>query len=165
MAINKCKICDNSFYVKPSHIRNGWGLFCSRYCKHLGTRERVNVNCFICNKIIYKTKSQIKRSKSGKFFCGKSCQAKWRNVEYGGNKHKGWKGGQSTYRKLMLKNERGVRCVLCDKKDIRILAVHHLDEDHANLDINNLVWLCHNCHFLIHHDKLEKQRLLSVLKP
>jgi hypothetical protein len=32
-----------------------------------------------------------------------------------------------------------------------MLAVHHLDEDRANNAVDNLVWMCHNCHHLIHH--------------
>ncbi len=165
MAINKCKICSNQFYVKPSHISMGWGVFCSRECKHFGTRMRRAVNCFICDRLIYKTRSQLSRSISGKYFCSKSCQAKWRNVEYSGSKHLGWKGGQSTYRKIMIKNNRDSKCLLCNTNDTRILAVHHLDKNHSNLNPNNLIWLCHNCHFLVHRDKLESRRLLSILRP
>ncbi len=165
MIIHKCKICQNEFFVKPSHARMGWGIFCSKECKKFGTRVRKSVNCFVCNKVISKTNSQIEHSKSGKLFCGKSCQTKWRNTEYSGEKHLGWKGGQSIYRKVMLKSDIKTECGLCHKTDQRILAVHHIDQDHSNLDINNLAWLCHNCHFLVHHDKLEKQRFLNTRKP
>ena len=164
MAIAKCKICGNSFYIKPAHIKAGWGIFCSRECKHVGTRIRKPVNCFICNRLVYKTQSQINRSKSGKSFCGKSCQTKWRNVLYSGHKHLGWKGGRSTYRKVMLKSKKETQCILCKKEDFRVLVVHHVDQNHSNFDVTNLVWLCHNCHFLAHHDKLAKQRLPSILK-
>ncbi len=165
MSIHKCKICNNDFYVKPSHEKIGWGIFCSRYCKKFGTRTRKETNCYVCNKVIYKTMSQISRSKSGKYFCGKSCQTKWRNVEYSGKKHLGWKGGQTIYRKIVLKSGLKAECLLCHKVDSRILVVHHIDQDHSNLNIKNLVWLCHNCHYLIHHDKLEKRRFLSFVKP
>lgn len=165
MPIHKCKICFNEFYVKPVHERMGWGVFCSRVCKKIGTRIRESVNCFVCDKLIHKTKSQVGHSKSGKFFCSKSCQTKWRNVEYSGKKHLGWKGGVSIYRKIMLKSGKKTECLLCHRTDSRILAVHHVDQNHSNLKLENLAWLCHNCHYLIHHDKLEKQRFLSVLKP
>ena len=164
MPIHKCKICQNEFYVKPIHEKMGWGIFCSIECKKFGTRERKVTHCFVCGKIIYKTASQMRRSKSGKFFCGKSCQTKWRNVEYSGKKHLGWKGGQSIYRKIMLKSGLKTECMLCKKIDLRILAVHHIDQDHSNFKLENLAWLCHNCHYLIHHDKLEKQRFLGTLK-
>lgn len=37
------------------------------------------VNCFKCNKEIYRTKSQIERSKT-EFFCSKSCEAEYKRV-------------------------------------------------------------------------------------
>lgn len=165
MPIHKCIVCHNDFYVKPIHERKGWGIFCSRDCKKIGTQKRKTLNCFICNKLIYKTASQIEHSKSGNYFCGKSCQTKWRNVEYSGNKHLGWKGGLSVYRKIMLKSGSRTECALCHKTDPRVLAVHHIDQNHSNLMLGNLVWLCHNCHYLIHHDKLEKQRFMGILRP
>ena len=165
MAIKKCKICNNDFYAKPSHIKNGWGTFCSRECKHKGARMRVSINCFECGQLISKTKSQIDRSKSGKLFCSKSCQTKWRNVEYSGKRHSGWKGGKTIYRKILLKGGILPRCIMCQKTDLRILVVHHIDHDHSNLDLKNLAWLCHNCHYLVHHDKLAKQRFSSISRP
>ena len=158
MPTHKCKICQNKFYVKPSHVKNGLGIFCSRSCKNKEAQDRKVFNCFVCNKLVYKTLSQIKRSKSSKFFCGKSCQTKWRNIEYSGNRHAGWKGGMSIYRKMMLESETLIKCRICNQKDLRILAVHHIDQDHSNTNLNNFEWLCHNCHYLVHHDKLEKQR-------
>ena len=32
-----------------------------------------NVECFTCKKVIYKKPSEIKRSKSGKHYCSRSC--------------------------------------------------------------------------------------------
>jgi 5-methylcytosine-specific restriction endonuclease McrA len=164
MPIRTCKICPNEFYVKPSHDEKGWGVFCSRVCKHLGTQKRKILNCFVCAKIIHKTLSQMRRSKSQKFFCGKSCQTKWRNVEFSGERHLGWKGGQSLYCKILLESHIQIKCIMCSKKDLRILAVHHIDENRSNSSLNNLMWLCHNCHYLVHHDKLEKQRFDDILK-
>jgi predicted HNH restriction endonuclease len=43
--------------------------------------------------------------------------------------------------------------------------VHHIDKDRTNNTLKNLAWLCHNCHYLVHHDKLEMQRFLKSLKP
>lgn len=158
MPIHRCKTCTNEFYVKPSHEMRGWGLFCSRGCKHIGTRVRETRNCHTCGLLVYKTLSQIKRSKSNKFFCGKSCQTKWRNVQYVGSKHLGWKGKYSMYRELMLRNSSKPECCMCKKSDVRILAVHHIDQDRLNMKLDNLQWLCHNCHYLVHRDKLQKLR-------
>ncbi len=164
MAIGTCKICKNEFYTKPSHVKMGWGIFCSRKCKNTGSQERKIIPCFTCGKLLFKTASQIKRSKSGKSFCNKSCQTKWRNTVFSGKNHMGWKGGQTMYRKILQKSNKKTECVLCGKNDMRILAVHHIDQNHSNFTLENLVWLCHNCHYLVHHDKLEKLRFLKVIK-
>jgi 5-methylcytosine-specific restriction endonuclease McrA len=42
-------------------------------------------------------------------------------------------------------------CNRCNDNDQRILAVHHIDKNRSNNELSNLMWLCHNCHFLIHN--------------
>jgi hypothetical protein len=40
-----------------------------------------------------------------------------------------------------------IKCAVCGyDEDVRILEVHHKDEDHSNNDLNNLCILCPNCH-------------------
>ncbi|HYC34317.1 MAG TPA: hypothetical protein VEC13_01140 [Candidatus Paceibacterota bacterium] len=126
-------------------------------------QNRIKMKCEICAREIYRSMSKSKRSKSGKFFCSKSCQTKWRNKEFSGEKHSFWKGGQYTYRRLMKNSKIDVECLLCCKKDIRILAVHHLDENRKNNKLSNLAWLCHNCHFMVHHDNVYKANLSKKL--
>lgn len=161
MPLVKCKICNSDFYPRPSHVKRGWGIYCSRDCKHIGAQIKTELNCSICGILISKTPSQIKRSKSTKYFCGKSCQTKWRNIEFSGEKHVGWRGGVSTYRDILLGNKKIPECGICNRRDFRILAVHHIDENHANNYRDNLARLCHNCHYLVHHDKVEKQKFLK----
>ena len=157
----KCKICNSDFYPRPANVRNGWGIYCSLDCKYIGAQIKTQLNCSVCGIPVFKTQTQMKRSKSGKYFCGKSCQTKWRNVEFSGEKHAGWKGGVSTYRDILLGNKKIPECSICQRKDFRILAVHHVDENHANNNRENLAWLCHNCHYLVHHDKVERQKFLT----
>jgi 5-methylcytosine-specific restriction endonuclease McrA len=52
---------------------------------------------------------------------------------------------------------------LCGEGDIRMLAVHHIDQDRKNYKVENLVWLCHNCHHLVHHYEVERRRLMEAL--
>jgi hypothetical protein len=54
-------------------------------------------------------------------------------------------------------------CKLCGIKDLRILAAHHIDRNTENNKVDNLIWLCHNCHYLIHHDVNEEKKLMEVL--
>ncbi len=156
--IRKCKICDKVFSAKLSHIKMGYAKYCSRDCSNVGMRKGELVRCTICKKETYKSISRLKVSKSGKFFCNKSCQTTWRNKYFSGNKHKLWKGGFSIYRDVLLRNNSVPACTLCSIKDIKVLAVHHIDENHRNNEFKNLAWLCHNCHYLVHNFKVEKDK-------
>lgn len=97
----------------------------------------------------------IKKSKSGKFFCNKSCQTIWRNKYFSGSKHPMWKGGIHSYRTAIKRFGKKTQCKLCNIKDIRLLAVHHLDKNRKNNKKENLIWLCHNCHHLVHRHNIK----------
>ncbi len=159
----RCKFCDNEFYAKPSWLKKGNGKYCSTKCHHASARTGKNVACHICGKETYKTQKAIKGSNSGKFFCGKSCQTKWRNKTFVRELHPNWKGGTHSYRLLLLGNKSKPVCTLCKIKDVRVLAVHHIDENRANNTIENLAWLCHNCHHLVHHHPDEKVRFMAAI--
>ncbi len=153
-----CVLCKKEFSAKPFWIKKGYGKYCSTVCQYEGRKKGEDRTCETCGKISYKQQKAIKNSKSGKFFCGKSCQTKWRNGEFAGILHANYKNGNTTYRNLLLKNSKIKSCMLCDKDDLRILAVHHIDKNRSNNDLSNLAWLCHNCHFLVHHFKDEEDR-------
>lgn len=146
-----CKICGNIFYVKPSHQKLGWGKYCSISCRSKSQIKGKLKKCSSCSKNILRSPAQQKNSKSGKFFCTKACQTKWRNSLFIGEKHSNWINGNSSYRNLMIRNKTKRQCVLCKTIDIRILSVHHIDHDRSNNKISNLTWLCLNCHYLVHH--------------
>jgi len=161
-----CKICKKEFYAKPSWIKNGLGKYCSKGCMQKGLLRGEMKRCFICNAEVYKSRKALLGSKSKKFFCGKSCQTIWRNsiVNVGIN-HPNWKGGKHvSYRNVLLKNKVSKICFFCGNNDKRVLAAHHIDENHTNNVLTNLVWLCHNCHSLVHKNTKEKQLFLKKLK-
>lgn len=151
MVIVTCKVCKKEFKAKPSHIKNGYAKYCSRACGHEGMRKGTYKNCSVCGTSAYKTKKQLKNSMSGKFFCGKSCQTKWRNTFFSGKKHANWKHGRNVYRTILKKTGRKEICQICKTTDTRVLVVHHIDRDRENNTADNLAWLCCNCHFLVHH--------------
>jgi len=155
-----CKVCNTKFYPRPSHVRRGWGIYCSINCKNLGTRVRQKVFCFICGKELMKTFTQLSHSKSGNFFCNKSCQTKWRNAEFIGSKHASFKDGKNSYQSILKRHNVPQVCSYCGEKDTRVLVTHHIDENHRNNNLKNLTWLCHNCHSLVHYDSLEKHKFL-----
>ena len=75
---------------------------------------------------------------------------------YIGENHPNWRGGESTYKNILLRTKILPICSKCRTKDKRVLAVHHLDRNRKNNKVENLIWLCHNCHHLIHHYPQEK---------
>ena len=161
-----CKVCKTGFYAKPSWLKNGWGQYCSNKCKQEGQKTGRVVSCFICGKQAYKSGKDLKKSKSKKYFCNKSCQTIWRNsVAFVGSKHPNWKGGHSSesYRRILRRAGKKEACSLCATKDKRILAAHHIDHNHKNNRPKNLTWLCHNCHFLVHHFKDQRSKLMETL--
>ncbi|MFA6463869.1 MAG: HNH endonuclease signature motif containing protein, partial [Candidatus Paceibacterota bacterium] len=98
-------------------------------------------------------------------FCSKSCQTRWRNTEYKGEKHLMWKGGLNIdYRKIIINSDFVEMCGLCGCEDKRILVVHHIDKNRKNCNITNLAWLCHNCHHLVHFDKAKQEEFLLKRK-
>jgi hypothetical protein len=161
--VKKCAVCGAEFKTKPFFIKNGGGKYCSATCHHSGLRSGSLKKCFVCGTETYKKAVQIERSKSGKFFCDKSCQAKWRNQEFVGVRHANWKNGLFAYRSVLARNKIIQICTLCGSKDKRILAVHHIDKDRTNNKLTNLVYLCHNCHFLVHHDIKERQKFMTKI--
>lgn len=163
-ANRKCEKCGKAFYARPVHIGKGWGRYCSTKCQYESFRNGLMVRCDVCGKKTYRTPLRISRSKSGKFFCGKSCQTKWRNKEFSGARSLLWKDGQATYRDVMLRSSIPRKCMLCGEKDFRVLAVHHIDQNRKNYKVENLAWLCHNCHHLVHSDIVEGVRFAKILR-
>jgi hypothetical protein len=155
-----CIVCSTLFYAKPSHISKGWGKFCSKECQYESQKTGKFVACFRCGTSTYRNKNSLSRSDSGNFFCTKSCQTIWRNQQYRQEKHANWVDGKSSYRAVLLRENRPLICTKCSTNDKRVLAVHHLDRNRANNTPENLVWLCHNCHFLVHNFKEESEGYL-----
>lgn len=160
-----CKICKKKFYVKPSHLLRGWGKYCSKACQSQSQKRGKFVSCAMCGEKVWRIPKELRHSKSGKSFCGKKCQTLWRNsVLYVGPNHINWKGGEFAYRRIMQASDAPLFCKRCKIKDKRLLAVHHLDMNRKNNGLKNLVWLCHNCHFLIHHSAKEKEKFHNFKK-
>ena len=160
----RCKICSSYFYAKPNWLKIGYGKYCSIECRRQSQLKGKFIKCYICGNQAWKMPKALKCSKSGKFFCSKTCQTIWRNsIVFIGPNHSNWKGGHSTYRSRLLREKVPQICKLCGIKDFRLLAAHHIDKNTKNNNIKNLIWLCHNCHYLIHHDIKERQKLMGIL--
>ena len=161
--IKQCLVCKKDFRTKLFFIKIGAGKYCSKECHHKGLKKGEHVICAVCGVETYKSPKALRRSKSKKYFCGKSCQTKWRNSEFVGPKHANWQEGRYSYRGVLERNKVLKVCSLCNTKDERVLAGHHIDKDRTNNSLKNLAWLCHNCHFLVHHHEVERKKFMEAL--
>ena len=84
----------------------------------------------------------IAREKTKKFeksrFCSRSCA---------NNRQEWWKDNATQYRTIAFQTWKK-ECVVCGFD--KIVVVHHMDENHDNNDIHNLVPLCPNHHEMFH---------------
>lgn len=125
----------------------------------------MTVPCAHCGQKIYRPKGQARKSITNLLFCNRSCRASYFNRERAGDKHPNWQGGRNTYRRILTRSGAAPVCRRCGLTDARVLAVHHLDGDRGNNTVENLVWLCHNCHYLIHHYPRETAAFVVELAP
>lgn len=158
-----CKKCGNTFYAKPNWLKRGYGKFCSINCTRLASRRGSWKACCLCKEKVYKSLKDIRRSKSGNFFCSKRCSLKWLRSKQFGRNHANWKHGKYAYRGMLLRSALSRKCKLCGRDDERILIVHHIDKNRENNKIDNLTWLCLNCHYLVHNYSEAEDQFLDSL--
>lgn len=132
-----CKQCGKEFETEKCYIKRGGGKFCSVSC---GTTYR-NIH----DNPTKKEEVRKKISENHSDVSGEN------NPMYGvrGEKAPAYIDGRSnfkgeTYRKILLATGREPICKICGSKEK--LHVHHIDGNHKNNDIDNLVWLCSDCH-------------------
>ena len=156
-----CKTCSKSFYAKPSWLARGIGTYCSRPCSDEGRKNGRMVACFRCGKVTYKPPKALKSAR--KFFCSKACSVAWHNEEFKEQKHGNWKHGTFAYKRILERAGVHPQCVLCAIEDQDIILVHHIDKDRKNNKVQNLAWLCHNCHHLVHcYPESEREFLVLI---
>ncbi|MDD2807364.1 MAG: HNH endonuclease signature motif containing protein [Patescibacteria group bacterium] len=153
MVRRECQECKKEFNTKPSQLKLGFGKYCSMGCSRQAQKTGKFVLCYTCEKPTWKTPKDLKKSKSGYFFCGKSCQTLWRNKKYTGKNHPNWQGGEFSYHRIMKEHNISAECKECGMSNKKVLVIHHVDHNRKNNTIANLMWLCRNCHYLIHNGK------------
>jgi hypothetical protein len=145
-----CDFCGNKFKKKKSQVKLSFKHYCSRVCSEGGRKNGKLVLCYVCKIPIYKKLKDLGSSKSGKYFCGHVCCNIWTGKKQRAENHPNWVNGKASYKNILKRSDFLKECILCGKNDIRVLCVHHLDKNRKNNTIQNLVWLCQNCHFLVH---------------
>ena len=144
--------------------RKGSRHFCSQECKNAIKRNGEERPCGYCGKMVYRTKSELEKSKSGEVFCNKSCSTAFNNQFKSGENHVAYTNGVGSYRSKALRVQEHI-CSVCGwSEDERILEVHHIDEDRTNNDISNLIVLCPTCHrkITLGYYKLEENKLVKL---
>lgn len=147
----KCAACHKSFLKYTHHYliakkAKQPNFYCSPKCKNEAQKTGERIRCHTCSKLVWKTLSQKKRSKSGKHFCSKHCATIFVNSYYKtGERHPNYDKGTGSYRRLALRHYEQ-KCALCVYNNIKVLQVHHIDGNRTNNKPNNLVILCPTHH-------------------
>jgi len=159
----RCSLCKKIFKRKKSQIVLAKKHYCSVDCQNVDRKKGRIISCYICHKKVYKKNRDVINSKSKNYFCSTKCSNQWLgSVRYGEN-HPNWINGKHSYKSIMSRSSSVKICKLCNENDTRILIVHHIDNNRENNSVINLVWLCHNCHYLVHHNASKLAELNKVL--
>ncbi len=164
MADTLCRICSSTFYAKPSWIKKGHAVYCSKDCQNRGRKTGKVVKCFLCQKEVYKQANTIADSTSQQYFCTKACSTRWHNAEFKEEKHGNWKHGSFAYRRILERSSMAMACTHCGISEKELLLAHHVDKNRKNNALSNLAWLCHNCHHLVHSYPEEENVFLTKLE-
>lgn len=152
-----CLWCDKMFLVYQCELKKGGGKFCSRNCattyrntydnpaKRAETRAKISQNHADVsgeNNPMYMRRGELAPS-----------------YKDGRNSFAGEK-----YRKMLLASGRRQECEVC--KTTSNLCVHHIDGDHNNNVLDNLMWVCYKCHNSIKHphERDENGRFVAKTK-
>ena len=143
MVIRKCRECGKEFKTHQSQINRGGGKFCSISCATTYRNKHDNP--------AKKPEVKLKISKNHADVSGAN------NPMYGvkGKDAPNFIDGRSKFRgrisrKIGLANLKH-ECAICGNKDINDLHVHHLNGNHSDNDISNLIMLCIKCHMSYAH--------------
>ncbi len=145
-----CSYCNTTYNRDISKVNEAKKLgrksYCSKQCQNSAQTKKQAFKCSNCDKDIYKIPAEIKKSKSGNAFCGRSCAISFNNHKYKiGENHPNYKNGRQAYRKLAF-SLKEAKCEICGYSNKAILQVHHKDEDRSNNSIDNLEILCPTHH-------------------
>lgn len=149
-----CLNCNQTFAAPKAEIARGNAKFCCRKCFGAYRTKNIkpaspNCRCALCGKGFYRA-SAHQKSRSGLYFC---CRAhKDIAQRIGGIReimpsHYGTasNAAASTYRRIAFREHENC-CAKCGYDTFPILQVHHIDGNHENSDLENLMIVCPTCH-------------------
>ncbi len=142
--IIKCGYCGKDVPCRLDIIKK----FCSNKCKIASTRKKIVLNCQWCKKYFERKPSYKQNSKSGFYFCSRTCKEEAQKL--GGIKEiMPSHYGTGTYRNADCTRFWDVSkkiCVGCENNLEFLLTIHHKDGNPHNNSWDNLEIVCFNCH-------------------
>lgn len=154
----ECKKCGKICEKRENHVnyalKNNCNLFCSLKCASDFRKKIIIISCTMCGKNVERNPCEF-TSKSGLYYCSKSCAIKNNNtIHRSGKQNPNWKDGTRRHYRRKALLEYGHKCnnTNCPFKnteiEVKMLDVDHIDSDRRNNDIKNLQVLCVWCHAL-----------------
>lgn len=143
-----CQFCQKEFLADKREINRGNAKFCSRSCSSKRTKPQTpNTYCAFCGQSFYRMPSKKTSAKHGIFFCSRSHKDLAQRMG-------GIKDIQPSHYGSTLNNYRTIAkrnfpetCSKCGYSKVpEILEVHHKNHDRKDNSIDNLCYLCPNCH-------------------
>ena len=148
-----CKHCKCVFYTRKGK-RSESRQFCSCQCfsKFKQINSVVEVKCNNCGIKVQKSKSSLKNSKHGVYFCSRKCKEFTQSLKGKGlgirPSHYGTGIGREEVVKFFQSNKQyGCKC---GEKRLYLLQVHHIDGNSSNNVVSNFEIVCGNCHIKRH---------------
>ena len=86
----KCSVCEKEFSRTSQNYKEMSNYYCSRKCMSIHRTDKIELQCSNCDKPVYRTASQLAKSRNGNAFCNRSCAATYnnKNKKYGTRRSK-----------------------------------------------------------------------------
>ena len=150
-----CSYCGKDILTRKDKYEKGKNYFCNKNCFHASAKNSVEFKCWSCGKEFDRSKSHIKKSKSGLYFCSIKCKNFAQS--YKAEKNALWLphyGSKQSVPKNLIKRTTNPKCCDCEEDRRYLLVVHHKDGDNKNNIKDNLEIVCYNCHAKRHLYKM-----------
>lgn len=149
-----CLHCREKFVKEDYCIKLFPKHFCCRKClSNFNSAAKKNgkwVTCNVCGKETYRTQYSLNLSKTGLFFCSRTCAAirQKAHPELGVTNYLGQTGlGTHPGRTVATFTYGEAKCEVCGyNRYPELIDAHHIDENSKNHAPENLIWLCRMCH-------------------
>ena len=132
---------------------------------NIARSTKIECTCNYCGTVFLRTPSKIR---SELLFCSRECKDLAQRIESGEKfntiRPKHYTESGMEYRAKALRNYIN-ECAICGwNEDVDVLEVHHIDENRANNELDNLIVLCPICHRKLTTGKYELINRTEIIK-